>query len=316
MFNEVIRPLLNMKKAGAVGITTPKGRDNFVSKLIDIVNDDGTPFFNVLHMTTICEACKKLPTRSAQLACNHSWIPTYKSREKQSRNAKIAAVLDSVSLTMQEDCGIIVPGADGCIFDPDHLAAAFDLSNPDMIFDDPTYVPNRIYLLSDPNADGDSNTTVFSCFLAPPRPKGGFERLVMLGLDVLRTMGGEEKDAMIIRHVKTIRNMAPYSRVPILAVFEANCGDYASRAEEMVLKNLTSVVTVHRGGPDGKPGIWLAREMKYLYVEAVRLAMDGARLVWSSRMFTNSRVYLENRMAYNPHGKSDVEMIVGDLWRR
>jgi hypothetical protein len=322
LWDETIRALLNMKNAGVIGITTPRGPDNFVSLLINMTNEDGTPFFNVLHMTTVCEACAKLPTLSERLSCNHSWIPTYKSREKQSRNARIAKATGSISITLQEDCGIVVAGTGGVIFDPDHLRLAFDKKNPDMVFGDDkgdenpdnNYVPPRIYILSDPNADGDSNTTVFSCFWAPPRgEKGAFDRLVMLGLDVQKTRGGYEKDNLILNHVKRIRSMKQYARVPIVAVFENNTGDYATHGEELVLKNLKSVVALHEGGVDQEPGICLTKDIKEAYLNVVSRLMDNAQLVWSSKLFTLSTAFANNLREISVTSKTNVELIMNEL---
>jgi hypothetical protein len=105
LWDETIRALLNMKNAGLIGITTPRGPDNFVSLLINMTNEDGSPFFNVLHMTTVCDVCAQLPTLAERLSCNHAYIPTYKSREKQSRSARVAKATNSINITLQEDAG-------------------------------------------------------------------------------------------------------------------------------------------------------------------------------------------------------------------
>lgn len=313
LWDETIRALLNMKNAGVIGITTPRGPDNFVSLLINMTNEDGSPFFNVLHMTTICDVCKLLPTLAEQLSCNHSWIPTYKSREKQSRNARVAKVTGSIGITLQEDCGMVVPGSDGVIFDPSQLRQVFDLKNRNMIFDEEYYVPPRIYVLSDPNADGNSNTTVFSCFWAPPRLNGGgFDRLVMLGLDVQKTSTSAQKDALILTHIKTIRNMGDYAKVPIIFVPENMTGSYATRGEEIVRK-LRSVVTLHEGGPDRKAGVHIDESGKADYVHTMQVLMDNGQVVWSNKLFTRSLEYVTHLREISNSTKSNVELIMNEL---
>ena len=318
LWNETIRALLNMKNAGLIGITTPRGPDNFVSLLINMTNDDGSPFFNVLHMTTVCDVCAELPTLAERLSCNHSYIPSYKSREKQTRNARVAKATGSINITLQEDAGVIVPGSDGVIFDSVQLKHIFNTRNPDMIFGttelERDFVPNRIYVFSDPNADGASNTTVFSCFMAPPRDKGGFERMVMLGIDVQKTFGGNSKDKLILTHIKTIREMNQYSKVPILCMFENNTGDYATHGEELVLENLDSVVAIHEGGPDKLlPGYCMTKDIKVSFVYATEKKMDNAQIVWSSKLFTRSLEYASNIRESNHSQKSNVELIMNEL---
>jgi len=318
LWDETIRALLNMKNAGLIGITTPRGPDNFVSLLINMENDDGTPFFNVLHMTTVCEACKLLPTKSEQLACNHSWIPTYKSREKQTRNAKVAEATGSIGITLQEDCGVFVAGTDGAIFDPQQLKEVFDTKNPALVFGsdrrDLDFVPDRIYLMSDPNADGPSFTTAMSCFWAPERKDGGFPRLVVLGIDARQTTGSNQKDDLILRHLKHIRGTKKYSKVPIIFVPENNTGSYATHMETTV-RLIPSVTVLKQGGPNAaQPGVRLNDVVKADYVYTIQTLMDNAQIVWSSELFTLSLELATRLRSTGGARKSNVEVVMGELF--
>jgi hypothetical protein len=212
---------------------------------------------------------------------------------------------------------VIVPGSNGVIFDATQLKQTFDVKNPDMIFgnteQERDFVPERIYVFSDPNADGASNTTVFSCFMAPPRDKGGFERMVMLGLDVENTYGGHSKDALLLTHIKTIRQMAQYSKVPILCMFENNTGDYATHGEELVLENLESVVALHEGGPDKPAGYCMKKDLKVAFVYETERKMDNAQIAWSSKLFTRSKNYATRLRESNFSKETDVELIMKEL---
>jgi hypothetical protein len=310
LWAETIRALMVMKNAGMIGITTPR-KNNFVNTLINMQEDDGTPFFNVMHMTTICDACNKLPTLSEKLSCNHCYVPTYKSKAKQARNAKVARATGTLAITAQEDAGLITEGSDGQIFSSEQLRQTFDVKNPAMMFSDDDYRPARIHVLSDPNADGESNTTVFSCFTAPPRKQGGFDRLVMLGIDVKNTAISSEKDELVLRHIKQVLRM--YPKTPILFYPENNTGSYATRGEEIVRK-LGGVVTVREGGPGAKqPGIRLSETIKADYVYVTRKMLDNAQIVWSSRLFTLSLEYATNLRQASHSAKSDVELMMGGL---
>ena len=317
-WDETIRALLAMKDAGLIGLTTPRGPDNFVSQLIDMQNDDGSSFFNVIHMTTICEACEKLPTRSERLMCNHAWVPTYKSKYKQARNAAIARATGSESVTMQEDCGVIVSNLDGCVFDPDVIKRVFDLKNPDTTFKDHNYVPPRIYIFSDPNAGGASNTTVQSGFWAPPRSVesgGGHDRFVYLGMDVQNTSSPSEKEQLLLNHIDTIRGISEYSKVPIICIIERNTAD-AAIAGQTAVEKLSSVVVLHevRGGhKENVPGVWLDEKKKGDYVRTMYTLMDSGQICWSSKLFTNSVRYASMRRGSNKVSvKSNIEIVVND----
>lgn len=162
-----------------------------------------------------------------------------------------------MNVTLQEDCGIIVPGIappffcllsllifltrlgqNGILFDAAHLNRAFDRSNKNRIFETKSYTPSRIYVMLDPNADNNgtaSNSAVASCFWAPPtnpriirRDNSGIEyerefvmpypRLIMLGMDVSSSSSGRDKDNLVLAHIRKIRNMKQYAKVPIIYV--------------------------------------------------------------------------------------------------
>jgi len=207
--------------------------------LIDIKNEDGTDFYNVMHLTTICDECKKLPTKSQQMSCTHTFLPSWKSHDKQARNARVGQITGSVNTTLQEDCGIIVPGQGGILFDIAHLNRAFNRSDKNRMFKTKSYTPPRIYVMLDPNADNNgsaSNSAVVSCFWAPPeaprliRREDGADaslereftmherRLVLLGIDVTAASAGRDKDNLVLSHIRHIRNMKQYAKVPIIYV--------------------------------------------------------------------------------------------------
>ncbi len=308
--DETIRALLAMKNAGLVAITTPRGPDNFATQWMEMKNEDGTPFFNIIHLTTICDRCRLLPTSAEQLKCNHNWIPTYKSAAKQRRNADIARATGSESITMQEDCGIVVSHLEGYVFQPDQLKRVFDLGNPELRFSDDQYKPPRIYVFSDPNASGASNTTVQSGFWVPPRSLstgGGHDRFVFLGLDVENTKGIADKERLILSHIETIRSMPTYADVPIIFVPERNTGDYGYWGQEAVSK-LSSVVTFEE--KPGIPGVWISDMTKGSYVNTMQRMMDSGQICWSTKLFTNSVDYVSRRrVGYENAKKTNVEIV-------
>jgi hypothetical protein len=54
-------------------------------------NDDLTPFHSAIHESTICEICKQLPFEQT-VKCDHVRLPSWKSMEKQKRNAEVAMI--------------------------------------------------------------------------------------------------------------------------------------------------------------------------------------------------------------------------------
>jgi hypothetical protein len=89
----------------------------------------------------------------------------------------------------------------------------------------------------DPNADNNgvaSNSAVASCFWAPAEtPKlirkenqiqfekeftMPYPRLVLLGMDVSSSSSGKDKDNLVLSHIRKIRSMKQYAKVPIIYV--------------------------------------------------------------------------------------------------
>ncbi len=70
-----------METAAMIAISTPLGPFNYFSKLIQLTEEDGTPFFNVKQLGTVCVECLKLPTQAEMLACTHvtDRLPPWKS---------------------------------------------------------------------------------------------------------------------------------------------------------------------------------------------------------------------------------------------
>lgn len=61
LYDETIRALTNMRDTGLIAISTPLGPDNFISILIDMKNEDGTDFYNIM-VCVRAGVCKKILT--------------------------------------------------------------------------------------------------------------------------------------------------------------------------------------------------------------------------------------------------------------
>lgn len=333
LYDETIRALTNMKDCGLIAISTPLGPDNFVSMLIDMKDENGDPFYNVMHMMAICDKCKQLPTLSEQSACPHTWLPSWKSHDKQKRNAQVGRVTGSVATTAQEDCGIIVPGMNGVIFDQKQLTKAFDIKDSNRVFDSHSYQPARIYVAIDPNADGKggaSNTAVWSCFWAPPaKPRtktidygngnsGTVKefvmrepRLVLLGMDLTSETSSGSKDRLVLNHIKKIRNIPMYSKTVIILIPERGTGSFVTRCQE-VAESCGNTVVVLREDGGSLPGVQKSDTATAGYVETWKKLMNHDQIRWHDRFFTLSSPYAEERRNSSFTKGSDVEILLAN----
>ena len=70
MFFEVIVPILELKNTALLAISTPMDEFNFYSKLTELKDDKGLPFFNTIKAGRICKQCSLLP-HEEMLKCDH-----------------------------------------------------------------------------------------------------------------------------------------------------------------------------------------------------------------------------------------------------
>jgi hypothetical protein len=309
VFNETIRALQLVRGTALIGLTTPRGVDNFVTTLAQMKNDDLTPFHNVIHKTTICEVCKQLPFEQ-MVKCDHVRLPSWKSMEKQKQNAEVAKNLGTIGTTAQEDCGIILENVDGGWFSKTLLNIHFDINDRNKTFP-AGYVPQRIFIMCDPNsnpAPGNikaSRTAVTSCFWAPPENVGGKNRFVMLSLDLILNSKTTEKHALVISVTKKIRGMFP--TVPIIYVPENNSG-HAEKLEDIV-EDLSSVITLRQEGKE-KDGICKDRDITAFYVATFDGILNSGQLFWHRDFFTLSEQEANLKRGLTRSTKTDRELLV------
>lgn len=59
VFLQVIVPLMQMENTSLIAISTPQGEDNFYSKMFDLTDATGNPFFVTMRVGLICAECRK-----------------------------------------------------------------------------------------------------------------------------------------------------------------------------------------------------------------------------------------------------------------
>lgn len=308
VYEEVIRALLVVVGTVLIGLTTPKP-NNFVTEMALMKNADMTPMHNVIHKTTVCKDCQKLPLLEDQIRCDHVKLPSWKSRASQKKNAEVARRTGTVEMTAREDCGILLENSYGCLFSKSRLVEMFNISNPRNIYNDINYKPERIFVVCDPNADGSSYTGVASGFWAKnPVNKDYAPVLVVLGLDLISTPDSQSRDAAIRNHILSIKMMinGAYADVPIIFVPENNSG-HASRLEEHV-RDLTYVRTIKQPGTN-KFGICKTQIMTLDYVTTFDAILYSKQLMFSSKLFTNSTQFVNKKRGMIQTSDSDESIV-------
>jgi hypothetical protein len=105
-FSSVVQPVLEKKSASLICISSPHGSENWVTKMMDLIDEDGKPYFNNLKVRDICDECMKLPY-TERAKCEHIRAPPiWKSASKRRKFGKIAEKMKSTGTYLQEERGM------------------------------------------------------------------------------------------------------------------------------------------------------------------------------------------------------------------
>lgn len=188
LFYETILPLLGIKDAALIAISTPLSELNWFSALLSAKTDDGEFFFKIVRLATVCKKCQKLPSEQAIL-CDHQKdiIPPWKSGPRQDR-LKALADLDSADRFARENAGLVV-GGEETVFPRELVSALFadDATTPWFRVEDAGvavgegYRPDCLYTVADPNAGGSSALAVMTGFIVHAHPTIRSGTLVVRG---------------------------------------------------------------------------------------------------------------------------------------
>jgi hypothetical protein len=211
VFTEVIVPLFGVKDTVVLGISTPLEANNFYSQLLQAKKPDGSPLFNVLEVTTLCDAC----LASGKLECPHKTeLPAWKTSERQEL-VKSLMVGRGDAMYLREACGVITQ-SDTAVFNAVYLARLNSRENR---------VPmasvagaRHGFVAIDPCGGGASAMAIASgVFLADGT-------LIVVGADARAVTTDEDMEAVLRAHVGLLRETAALANAQIVLIIERNYG--------------------------------------------------------------------------------------------
>ena len=168
LFFETIIPLLEMVVTCLIAISTPLNEFNFFSKLLALFDDNGQPFFDVIHIGLVCDECQKLESHTEKLKCSHKrdTLPPWKSASRNERFKKLFIETGNAALGLRENSGQVAndfktifsrKSLEGFLIDP-KPPRLLDLAR--LQIDIPL-----LFITCDPNADGPSEMSLVSGFI-------------------------------------------------------------------------------------------------------------------------------------------------------
>jgi len=154
VFYEVVVPLLELDRTALICISTILDPTNFYSKLLELKDENGDPFFVVHKYVMACVACQAAGTPQT---CTHCWasLPPWQSARK---HKKIRAMMaDQPELLARETMGI----------SSDMHQRAFSRKVMDALrarpaLKTPKVPPTHLFLTVDPSGGGSSHFAIVS----------------------------------------------------------------------------------------------------------------------------------------------------------
>lgn len=161
LFHETIAPLLEVRFAALIAISTPLDEHNWFTKILNLKEEDGSSFFKVCHLYSVCDECLKLPSLEDMIKCEHgNRLPPWKSTERHKRNTMLTLAMDDVARGLREGSGVHASSLNS-VFDKGLIRKNFD--NPRMIRTVDS--PPRLYIMADPDCGGKSYMSVISGYV-------------------------------------------------------------------------------------------------------------------------------------------------------
>jgi hypothetical protein len=157
VFYEVVVPLLELDQTALICISTILDSFNFYSKLLDLEDENGDPFFVIHNFVMACENCLDEGTPET---CTHMFnqLPPWQSARK---HKKIRAMMeDQKELMIRETMGI-QSDAFGQAFKTRALRAFVRRVQMPL---KTALLPRQVFITIDPSGGGQSHFALVSCY--------------------------------------------------------------------------------------------------------------------------------------------------------
>lgn len=217
LFKEVIVPLLEMKDARTIMISTPINSFNFFSKLLSLRGPNGSLVFLTYDVSLVCPRCRRGPNPEL---CRHRvhLLPKWKS----------VKAMDLAQMIMEDDTTTLLRESRGMIMD--ECGGFFKTSDVEQTFESPPWDPSPVeyprYVLVtlDPNTrsgKGSSDMALMAGTL-----ESGMFRVSFILFSVDGASRGPEtfERSSRARSERTVRRNLPNRRDNL------SCGDRVRRA--------------------------------------------------------------------------------------
>lgn len=149
LFYKTIVPILQLKNTALLALSSPEGNENYYSELLNLKDQNGDDWFNVINKKMVCKECLKGDT-AKQLACDHiKQIEPWLSHRRFERLKALYA--NAKGTALQELAGMVVSEYLPCFPEAD-IASCF-AAKPVITMSS----PGIVYISADPSGGGPSH---------------------------------------------------------------------------------------------------------------------------------------------------------------
>lgn len=273
VFYEVVVPLLEMETTACICISTIIGGDNFYTKLLNMVDDLGNPFFVSYLFTLMCDACRLADKEPSE--CTHllKELPRWQSGNKHKRIRAMMNQMGQQELLNQETMGI-TSGSCNAAFRQDSIHFLFDdIKNPRVI---PKALTRHVFISIDPNGGGDSRFAIVSvCYEG--------NNMIILGAEAVAARTPQEYELVLVKHIEKIREHLKH--VIIVLLPESNLGFEAAHIYRCI-HHYKLLHTVCLKDNHGNAGLKTTNEVKEAMCHRLNEALNNHAITISA-MFVN-----------------------------
>ncbi len=273
---KVIVPLM---MTGAVNfwITTIDEAENMINTVVDNIKSGKINFVKLMQHSLACDLCKNMGIATK---CTHKVIEHPKWNNPKSIE-KIKLLMNDDDAFMRETMGLsAMEQSERAFPEPDvkRLMNADKLNINDI-------QAKFVYISVDPAAGGKGSkyAIISTSFIK--------QRLVILGIDQIRSKKPDENDALLIKHISTIRNIRSstgynFANSKIVLIIEANLGFEHYRIANIL--TTTGIDYIRLNEHNGNFGIYTTPMLKGKMVDQFKLGLARDNFVFSKGFFTNS----------------------------
>lgn len=160
LFYEAVVPMLELNNTSLLAISTPLDEFNYYSKLVEMEDENGQPFFNTVKAGRVCDDCMRLPHKQ-MFECTHVVTDEHWKSGPKGKRLKMLYQGDEAR-GLREMGGIAASSMSPC-FDRAIVQALFETEPYEI-----EHSPDAIYMTIDPNGAGPSSFGIVSGIFEGP----------------------------------------------------------------------------------------------------------------------------------------------------